>query len=324
MYTRDQALELMNKWGKQRVPFLFVIDFEMQKIRLFKRDEEMPGNVQYSFPNFGYKKEKDKKGNHFVFQKYPSPFLSYNKLFSQVMDQILKGNTFLLNLTLPTLIETNLTFLEIYQQSRAKYKILIDNEFVCFSPETFITIKNGVISSYPMKGTIKASIPGAVEEILNNDKETAEHNTIVDLIRNDLSMVAKDVNVKRFRYIDRIKTHDDDIFQVSSEITGKLPDNYPDILGTIIFTMLPAGSVTGAPKRKTIEIIQTVEPKPRGYYTGIVGCFDGRDLDSAVMIRFIEKQDGKLWFRSGGGITHMSDPESEYQELIDKIYVPIV
>ena len=93
-------------------------------------------------------------------------------------------------------------------------------------------------------------------------------------------------------------------------------------IGDIVFTLLPAGSVTGAPKRKTIEIIHEIENYERGYYTGIFGYFDGATLDSGVMIRFIEKTPEGLIYKSGGGITSFSRPESEYQEMIDKVYVP--
>jgi para-aminobenzoate synthetase component 1 len=228
------------------------------------------------------------------------------------------------NLTFPTRIDTNLSLQNIYDLSDAKYKLLVNNEFVVFSPESFIKIKDGTISSFPMKGTIRASIPGAEEKILLDTKEIAEHNTIVDLIRNDLSIVATDITVKRFRYLDRITTNEGDILQVSSEIVGKLPENYYNRLGNIMFELLPAGSVTGAPKQKTLEIISHVEGVPRGYYSGIFGCFDGENLESAVMIRFIENRDGQLWFRSGGGITCNSLVDLEYQELIDKVYVPFV
>jgi para-aminobenzoate synthetase component 1 len=88
--------------------------------------------------------------------------------------------------------------------------------------------------------------------------------------------------------------------------------------------MLPAGSICGAPKAKTISIIQEVEQDPRGYYTGIFGYFDGEILDSAVNIRYLEKNDERLLYRSGGGITFLSDQESEYKELIEKIYVPVI
>jgi len=99
---------------------------------------------------------------------------------------------------------------------------------------------------------------------------------------------------------------------------------YASSLGDIIFTLLPAGSVSGAPKKKTTEIIASAEGMTRGYYTGVAGIFDGRDLNSFVMIRFIEKRDDSYFYRSGGGITSFSDPLSEYNEMIDKIYVPVI
>ena len=143
------------------------------------------------------------------------------------------------------------------------------------------------------------------------------------MIRNDLSIVAENVTVDEFRFIDRIVTHEKTLLQVSSKISGTLPDNYLENIGEIIFKLLPAGSITGAPKRKTVEIIKNVEITSRNYYTGIFGIFDGFNLDSSVMIRFIEKNRNKLFFKSGGGITYLSKAASEYQELIDKVYVPI-
>ena len=88
-------------------------------------------------------------------------------------------------------------------------------------------------------------------------------------------------------------------------------------------TLLPAGSILGAPKPKTLEIILEAENYDRGFYTGVCGWFDGVNLDSCVMIRFIEKESGKLYFKSGGGITHLSNFADEYQEMKNKIYVPI-
>jgi para-aminobenzoate synthetase component 1 len=181
-----------------------------------------------------------------------------------------------------------------------------------------------MISSYPMKGTIDTSIKDAEEIILNNKKELAEHTTIVDLIRNDLSIVAKKVRVEKFRYVEKIRTNNKDLLQVSSKIAGELNSDYRQRIGDIVFSLLPAGSISGAPKKKTVEIIEEVEAYDRGYYTGIFGSFNGNNLDSGVTIRFIENQDGIFIFKSGGGITAFSNAESEYQELIDKVYVPIV
>jgi len=174
-----------------------------------------------------------------------------------------------------------------------------------------------------MKGTIDAAVPDAEAVILADPKECAEHATIVDLIRNDLSLVATDVEVKRYRYIDKLSTNKQNLLQVSSEITGRLPVDYHEQLGDILFALLPAGSICGAPKQKTLEIIEQAEGYERGFYAGICGYFDGSNLDSAVMIRFTEQNGDKLIFKSGGGITSQSDCEKEYEELIQKVYVPV-
>ncbi len=228
-----------------------------------------------------------------------------------------------MNLTQPTPIHTNLSLENLYNMTDAKYKLWIKNQFVVLSPEPFIRIQGTSISSFPMKGTIDASIPDAEKIILSNPKEEAEHATIVDLIRNDLSMIASNVHIKRYRYIERIDSLQKNLLQVSSEICGELPNNYRESLGTLITKLLPAGSISGAPKNKTLDIIALAEGYERNFYTGICGYFDGENLDSAVMIRFIEQQGNQLVYKSGGGITANSDIETEYTELIQKIYVPI-
>jgi len=174
-----------------------------------------------------------------------------------------------------------------------------------------------------MKGTLDASLPSAVRQLMDDPKEAAEHATIVDLIRNDLSIVADRVSVSRYRYIDKLQTNRGTILQTSSEIQGTLPDNYRENLGHILFKLLPAGSITGAPKKKTMQIISEAETYERGFYTGVMGYFDGSSLDSAVMIRFVEQEGDRMYFKSGGGITCRSEVESEYHEMKQKVYVPI-
>ena len=213
----------------------------------------------------------------------------------------------------------------------------ISNPFVCFSPETFVRIKNGRIYSCPMKGTLDASLPDAEKQLMEDRKEAAEHATIVDLIRNDLSRVAENVGVDKYRYIDVLHTNKGDILQTSSEISGRLPEDYRQHLGEILDAQLPAGSITGAPKDKTMQIIHEAEGYDRGFYTGIMGIYDQGELNSAVMIRFVEEEaspskteKGKnpevsreLYFKAGGGITSKSDCRKEYEEVIQKIYLPI-
>ena len=110
---------------------------------------------------------------------------------------------------------------------------------------------------------------------------------------------------------------------MSSKISGNIRSKYKDNLGDLIDAITPAGSVSGAPKKRTCEIIEEIENYERGFYTGVCGYFDGLNVDSAVMIRFIEKQGDKLFYKSGGGITSKSVLEDEYNELNQKIYVPI-
>ncbi len=261
--------------------------------------------------------------NPIEFIKFPPTLEDYKKKFEMVCSRLSYGDSYLTNLTVKTEIRSQMSLRDIFFLSHAKYKLLWENNFLVFSPETFIKIRKGKIYAYPMKGTIDASVPFAREQILADRKEIAEHVTIVDLLRNDLSEVSENVQVTRFRYMEEIRTTNKNLLQVSSEITGDLPLNYEQHLGDIIIKLLPAGSVSGAPKCKTVEIIRQAESEPRGYYTGIVGVFDGYVLDSGVMIRYIECNNGTLYYRSGGGITAQSVLEKEYQEAIDKVYVPV-
>lgn len=318
-----RQFKLMNKLGGEQIPFLFIIDFELKK-PIVVPIEDLPG-YPVLFDINGYRNFSNHPEGFKAVEmvKKPITYRQYKKSFDIVSENLKYGNSFLVNLTHKTEITFNLDFTTLFLQSAAKYKLLYKDRFLVFSPETFITIKKGEIASFPMKGTIEKDFPNAEETILNDPKELAEHVTIVDLIRNDLSRVATGVKTKRFRFIDEIRTHQKNLLQVSSEITGRLAGNYSSKIGDILLSLLPAGSVSGAPKVKTMEIIKQSEKAERGFFTGIFGYFNGRDLDSGVMIRFIEKNGETYFFRSGGGITVNSNPKSEYQEMIDKVYVPL-
>lgn len=322
MLFKKAFIDQMNLLGSNREPFLFIIDFEGIS-PIICRLAEIPASIRFTLPGSIQETRAASEKDHIVLHRHPMPYPKYLKAFKKVLTHLQQGNSYLVNLTFPTPVDTRLSMEEIYELSEAPYKLLVKDRFVVFSPETFIRIKNGIISSYPMKGTIDASLPDAAKVVLDDPKESAEHTTIVDLIRNDLSQVASQVEVTRYRYIDKIRTHDKDILQVSSEITGRLPDDYRQHIGTILQTLLPAGSISGAPKKRTLEIIREAEGEPRGYYTGVFGIFDGQNLDSAVMIRFIEQSENGLLYRSGGGITNLSQPEAEYQEMLDKVYLQV-
>lgn len=318
----SKFVDTMNRWGRLKFPFLFIVDFEMLKPVIFRLHEINGNEIRYDvngFTNVCHEKIK----SNINLKKMPAPLSAYEKKFNKVLGYLEYGDTFLTNLTVATEVKLDHSLEHIFFQSEAKYRLLFRDEFIVFSPETFVQIKDGKIYAYPMKGTIDASLERAREIILADKKELAEHVTIVDLIRNDLSQVATNVTVTRFRYIDEVKTASKNLFQVSSEVCGTLDSDYMNQLGDILLKLLPAGSVSGAPKPRTLEIIKEVEEERRGYYTGVFGYFDGSVLESGVMIRFIENTAGKFFYRSGGGITTQSVVESEYQEVIDKVYVPV-
>lgn len=258
----------------------------------------------------------------FHFDTYPECYSVYKHRFNIVMEGLKRGDSYLTNLTIRTKVNSNLSLKDIFYRSNSPYKICIPQKWVCFSPECFIQIDKGTIRTYPMKGTIDATIPDAENKIINDKKEVAEHNTVVDLMRNDISLVATDVKLNRFRYTNKILTNKGTILQISSEIEGIMTDGWEQHIGTILCDLLPAGSISGAPKKTTLTTIQKAEQYPRGYYTGVAGYFDGIRLETFVLIRFIEQSEGDLFFRSGGGITVHSMCQKEYLEAIQKVYLP--
>ncbi len=314
--------EKMNRWGRGGRPFLFLLDFALQQPVVVPLDEVKPEDILFDINGTRNFVEQPTDDSPVSFTVIPVSRARYCQAFSLVKQHIHRGDTFLLNLTLPSRVKSNLSLKELFFRSKAKYKIYYRDRFICFSPETFVQTEGNIIRSFPMKGTLDARVLNAREKLLSSEKELAEHFTIVDLIRNDLSMVARNVEVFRFRYIDHIKTNRNEILQMSSEIRGRLWPEFLAAPGDLLLKMLPAGSISGAPKKKTLEIIGEAEGYDRGFYTGVMGVFDGQNIDSGVMIRFIEKTADGLIYKSGGGVTVQSRCEEEYDELIEKIYVP--
>ncbi len=321
----SQIITDMNCLGREQRPFFVLIDFEMQKPLVFPLDNIDNTCLKYNFGSVSNTEIQTERSTYdTTIQIITQDRNNYNLAFQKVMRSLERGDSYLINLTIAVEISLNVTLDELFNVAGAKYRIYMKDDFLVFSPETFVKIENGMISTFPMKGTIDAGITDAASVLIADKKELAEHYTIVDLMRNDLSIVAKEVHVNRFRYIDHLLTNNKHLLQTSSEICGRLPEDWKSVLGDIIFAMLPAGSISGAPKKRTCEIIREAEGQNRGYYTGIAGIFDGQSFDSCVLIRYIEYSDGKTFYRAGGGITTQSIADSEYQELMDKVYVPFV
>jgi len=317
----DRGIARIDALGAARRPFVFVLSYDKRRIIVQPLDR-MDGTILYKLESWRNYPVKPRTRDY-AFEKFPGAFAEYQAKIERVLDRIRAGDTYLLNLTCATPIRTDLSLEEIFRYSRAKFKLYLKDHFVCFSPERFIEIQGDTIATYPMKGTIDADLPDARARILADTKEMAEHVMIVDLMRNDLGIVGTDVRVERFRYVDRVRAGDKDLLQVSSRITARLPSDWRDHIGTLLDHLTPAGSITGTPKRSTVEIIEQIEGYDRGFYTGVFGLFDSRELRSGVMIRFVEQTPEGLVYKSGGGITLDSDARSEYEELVDKIYLPI-
>lgn len=322
----SEVKEMMNRQGAQRKPFLFGFDFELRHA-FFVADPLMQDGILFRTPLARNYLTRDTPLRPSMPELIIEAFISeeeYCRKFNMVHEAIAFGSSYLCNLTVATPVRLNMPVREAFIYTESQYGICYHSKFISFSPERFVMIRNGVISSNPMKGTIDASLPGAEKRLTGDYKEDCEHNTIVDLIRNDLGSVAERIRVKRFKYIDRVKTDRGELLQMSSEISGSLAGDYHNRLGDIIISMLPAGSVSGAPKPSTLTIIKQCEEDKRGYYTGVFGYYDGEVLDSAVMIRFIEETDEGTFYRSGGGITINSRCRSEWAEARDKIYLPLI
>ncbi len=329
--TIAEWVEEANRWGGRGEPFFFLVDFEKRRPVLLPWRREALGEVFFQTP-LGSTADPGAPGDAGAgeassqgLRKDPLPRRRYREGFRTVQAHLRRGDTYLANLTYPTPVRGGSPpdLADLYCRSRAPFKLLYRDQFLLFSPERFVRMEGDQIRTHPMKGTIDASLPGAEQRIREDPKETYEHNTIVDLLRNDLSMVSRDVQVKRFRYVDRISRPEGDILQVSSEITGKLPPDWRSRIGTILDRLLPAGSVSGAPKAETCRIIAEAEGESRGYYTGIFGLFDGERVDTGVNIRYLERSPEGFQFRSGGGITLFSREKEEYEEMIQKVYVPL-
>lgn len=303
-----------NQLGRDGVPFLIVSDYKKKNVITIPLSELQNNDIEFLI-------DGNSPHRNVQFQKEPISIEKYCEKFEYIIEAIKSGYTYVMNLTQPTEVKIDSNLKDIYRFAQAKYKIRFKDEFVSYSPETFIRIENNQISTFPMKGTLDASITNGENILLNNPKESAEHIMIVDLLRNDLNMVSSKVRVEKFKYIEKIRSGEKELLQMSSKIVGNLEDNWQERIGDILETMLPAGSITGTPKIKTLELIDKVEEYERGFFTGIFGVFQNNRFDSGVMIRFLEKRDEKFIYKSGGGITLDSDLDSEYREMIEKIYL---
>ena len=200
------------------------------------------------------------------------------------------------------------------------YLHLDDLHVVGASPEMLVRVEDGVVTSHPIAGTRRRGLTAAeddalAEELRRDEKERAEHIMLVDLSRNDVgrASVPATVRVPRLLEVERY-SH---VMHLVSEVTGQLR---PDLTQYDAFrACFPAGTVSGAPKIRAMEIIAELEPDRRGPYAGAVGYFDySGNVDTAITIRTIVIKDGVAYAQAGAGIVADSQPEREYEETLNK------
>ncbi len=256
---------------------------------------------------------------------------SYLAAILKIKKQIAAGDFYQTNLTRKFFGEfskklsqkENFTlFAKLTKISPANYSSFLkleENYIISSSPELFLKIQNGKILSRPIKGTAPRSRDLNQDkknksELKNSAKERAENLMIVDLVRNDLSRICKagSVKVKKLFSISSYKN----IFHMSSEIHGKLAKNSNAI--DALKACFPAGSMTGAPKIKAIEVAAELEKLDRGVYSGAIGCFSREEINSSVVIRTLVLRGQKFEFQVGGAITFDSDEKAELAEIFSK------
>lgn len=195
-----------------------------------------------------------------------------------------------------------------------------DIEIVGASPETLVKLQNGTLHTFPLAGTRKRGKTPQEDcelekELLSDEKEIAEHNMLVDLGRNDIGKISKigSVFVEKYMSVEKY-SH---VMHIGSTVKGEITPQY-DALDAID-AILPAGTLSGAPKFRACQIINELENNKRGIYGGALGYLDFTgNLDVCIAIRIAFAKNGKVFVRSGAGIVADSVPENEYQECINK------
>ncbi len=195
-----------------------------------------------------------------------------------------------------------------------------DMEVAGASPETLVKLEDGVLHTFPLAGTRPRGKDDEEdkrleEELKKDEKELSEHNMLVDLGRNDIGRISEFGSVEVEKYMEVLRfSH---VMHIGSTVRGKLKDKKSPV--DVIDSILPAGTLSGAPKIRACEIINELENNKRGIYGGAIGYIDfAGNLDTAIAIRIAYKKNDKVFVRSGAGIVADSNPASEYNECINK------
>jgi len=251
----------------------------------------------------------------------------YIEAIKRAKEYIASGDTYQINLSQRFTSRTPCDPYDLYLRLRdinpapfAAFLDFGDFQLISASPERFLCLRDKTIHTRPIKGTRPRGNNSLEDgmlarELITSVKDRAEHLMIVDLERNDLGRVCRFGSVRptEFTILEKYAT----VFHLVSTISGHLKKNVDAV--DCLLNCFPGGSITGAPKIRSMEIIDELEPTQRSIYTGSIGyiSFNG-NMDTSIVIRTILVKGKKLYFQVGGGIVADSDPEAEYQETLDK------
>ena len=200
------------------------------------------------------------------------------------------------------------------------YMNIDDEEIMSTSPETLVRLENGRLTTFPVAGSRPRGLTEEEDQaleadLLSDEKELSEHNMLVDLGRNDLGRISKfdSVEVTKYMMIHKYSK----IMHICSQVEGDIKEECDAL--SAIESVLPAGTLSGAPKIRACEIIEELESEERGVYGGALGYLDFTgNMDTCIAIRMAVKKDGRVYVQAGGGIVADSIPENEYQESANK------
>ena len=251
----------------------------------------------------------------------------------RAQDHIVSGDVFQVVVSQQFTRETTVKPLTLYRVLRAlnpsPYMYLLDTgdaHIVGASPEMLVRVHDGTVSTRPIagtrhRGTTEEEDAALEAEILRDEKELAEHVMLVDLGRNDVGRVAEpgSVRVERLAHVERF-SH---LMHLVSQVSGRLRDDMDAF--DAFDALFPAGTLSGAPKVRAMEIIDELEPVRRGIYGGAVGYFAlSGNADFAITIRTVYLRGGRATVSAGGGIVAHSLPAAEYRECINKASAPLL
>ena len=200
------------------------------------------------------------------------------------------------------------------------YMYIDGDEIITASPETLVKLQNGTLTTFPIagsrpRGKTKEEDKALADELINDEKELAEHNMLVDLGRNDIGKISKFNSVKVTEYQKILRFSK--IMHICSEVEGEIKDGLDAL--SAVEALLPAGTLSGAPKIRACEIIEELEKTPRGVYGGAIGYIDfNGNLDTCIAIRMAVKKNNRVIVQAGAGIVADSVPEKEYEETYNK------